>query len=65
VDYAKAKVCRVRQLSPMLGCDVLAVYGYRAESPTWRGPFRRSYWQAKLDAIERNHEMRRQPRVNA
>lgn len=49
--------CRMRRLSPLLGCDALTVYGYRAESPDgWRGPFRRSYREARIDARDHNRE---------
>ncbi len=52
---ASAYPSRVRRLSPLLGCDALTVYGYRAESPDgWRGPLRRRMSEANRDARDRN-----------
>lgn len=60
MSAAAARPVRVRQLSPLLGCDTLAVYGYRAEAPDgWRGPVRRKLRDARHDAREHNKEGRK------
>lgn len=52
---ATARPQRIRQKSPELRCEVLTVYGYRAEHPDgWRGPFRRKYRDAENDARDQN-----------
>lgn len=52
---ALAKPQRVRALSPLLGCDTIAVYGYRAEGPDgYRGPLRATMRAAQRDAREHN-----------
>lgn len=57
--YATARPFRCRQLSPLLNCDTLAVYGYRAEAADgWRGPFRRTMRDARRDARERNRTLK-------
>lgn len=50
---------RVRAVSPLLGCDAVTTFGYRAESADgWRGPFRRNYRAARTDARVHNREGR-------
>lgn len=60
--YAAAQPVRVRALSPLLNCDTLAVYGYRARAgDKYVGPLRRSMRAARHDAREHNRASKGAP----
>ncbi len=58
--YASVHAVSTREYDETIGVDVVRGLGYRATAPDgWRGPFRRRYSDASLDAYEYNRRAER------